>query len=81
LRAVLANAGVAKPPILGGLHIAMRLQHNKLAAVNLSTDGPDRRCDGRDGAPIYCFRSAAQSTTARSMPDLGIDLTKSEMQT
>jgi hypothetical protein len=42
LRAVLANAGAAKPPILDGFHIAMRLQHNKLAAANLSTDGPDR---------------------------------------
>ena len=42
LRAVLANAGVTKPPILDWFHIAMRLQHAKLAAANLSTDCPDR---------------------------------------
>jgi hypothetical protein len=42
LRAVLANAGVMKPPILDWFHIAMRLQHTKLAAANLSTDDPDR---------------------------------------
>jgi hypothetical protein len=42
LRAVLANAGVTKPPILDWFHIAMRLQHTKLAAANLSTDEPDR---------------------------------------
>jgi len=42
LRAVLANAGVTKPPILDWFHIAMRLQHTKLAAANLSTDDPDR---------------------------------------
>lgn len=42
LRAVLTNAGVTKPPILDWFHIAMRLQHTKLAAANLSTDSPDR---------------------------------------
>jgi hypothetical protein len=42
LRAVLANAGVTKSPILDWFHIAMRLQHTKLAAANLSTDDPDR---------------------------------------
>lgn len=42
LRAVLANAGVTKPPILDWFHIAMRLQHTKLAAANLSIDDPGR---------------------------------------
>ena len=42
LRTVLANAGVTKPPILDWFHIAMRLQHTKLAAANLSIDDPDR---------------------------------------
>jgi hypothetical protein len=42
LRTVLTNAGVTKPPILDWFHIAMRLQHTKLAAANLSTDDPDR---------------------------------------
>jgi hypothetical protein len=42
LRAVLANAGVTKPPILDWFHIAMRLQHAKLAAANLSIDCADR---------------------------------------
>jgi hypothetical protein len=42
LRTVLANAGITKPPILDWFHIAMRLQHTKLAAANLSTDDPDR---------------------------------------
>jgi hypothetical protein len=37
LRTVLVNAGVTKPPILDWFHIAMRLQHTKLAAANLST--------------------------------------------
>ena len=41
LRAVLADAGVTKP-ILDWFHIAMRLQHTKLTAANLSTDNPDR---------------------------------------
>jgi len=42
LRAVLANAGVMKPPVLDWFHIAMRLQHTKQAAANLSADEPDR---------------------------------------
>ena len=42
LRTVLAVAGVTKPPILDWFHIAMRLQHTKLAAVNLSTNDADR---------------------------------------
>jgi hypothetical protein len=42
LRTVLANVGVTKPPVLDWFHIAMRLQHTKLAAANLSTDKPDR---------------------------------------
>jgi hypothetical protein len=42
LRAVLANASVTKPPILDWFHIAMRLQHAKLAAANLSIDCADR---------------------------------------
>jgi hypothetical protein len=42
LRAVLANAEVTKSPILDWFHIAMRLQHTKLAAANLSTDDADR---------------------------------------
>jgi hypothetical protein len=42
LRTVLTNAGETKPPILDWFHIAMRLQHTKLAAAYLSTDDPDR---------------------------------------
>jgi hypothetical protein len=42
LRTVLTNAGVTKPPILDWFHIAMRLQHTKLAAANLSTDTPEQ---------------------------------------
>ena len=42
LRTVLVNAGVTKLPILDWFHIAMRLQHTKLAAANLSTDSPER---------------------------------------
>jgi hypothetical protein len=42
LRTILANAGVGKLPILDWFHIAMRLQHTKLAAANLSTNEPDR---------------------------------------
>ena len=42
LRAILAKAGVTKPPILDWFHIAMRLQHTKLTAANLSADDPDR---------------------------------------
>jgi hypothetical protein len=42
LRTVLTNAGLTKPPILDWFHIAMRLQHTKLAAANLLTDDPNR---------------------------------------
>jgi hypothetical protein len=42
LRAILTNVGVTKPPILDWFQIAMRLQHTKLTAANLSTDDPDR---------------------------------------
>jgi hypothetical protein len=42
MRTILANAGVTKPPILDWFHIAMRLQHTKLAAANLSIDDPGR---------------------------------------
>jgi hypothetical protein len=42
LRTVLTDVGVTKPPILDWFHIAMRLQHTKLAAANLSTDDPGR---------------------------------------
>jgi len=42
LRAILTSAGATKPPILDWFHIAMRLQHTKLSAANLSTDNPDR---------------------------------------
>jgi hypothetical protein len=42
LRTVLTNAGVTKPPVLDWFHIAMRLQHTKVAAASLSTDDPDR---------------------------------------
>ena len=42
LRAILANTGVTKPPILDWFHVAMRLQHTKLAAANLSTNDPGR---------------------------------------
>jgi hypothetical protein len=42
LRAILTSAGATKPPILDWFHIAMRLQHTKLTAANLSTDNPDR---------------------------------------
>jgi hypothetical protein len=42
LRAILADTGVTKPPILDWFHIAMRLQHTKLAAENLSTNDPGR---------------------------------------
>jgi hypothetical protein len=42
LRTVLTNAGVTRPPILDWFHIAMRLQHTKLTAANLSADDPNR---------------------------------------
>jgi hypothetical protein len=40
LRTVLAATGAKKPPILDWFHIAMRLQHTKLAAANLSIETP-----------------------------------------
>ena len=42
LRMVLTNASVTKLPVLDWFHIAMRLQHTKVAAANLSTNDPDR---------------------------------------
>ena len=42
LQSILADAGVTKPPIADWFHIAMRLQHAKLAASGLSTDAPER---------------------------------------
>ena len=42
LRRILADAGVAGPPILDWFHIAMRLQHLKQIASALPTDGPAR---------------------------------------
>ena len=39
------------------------------------------RCGGREMAPIWCSRSAAQATTARLAPGLETDLTGSAMQT
>ena len=42
LRRILADAGVAGPPILDWFHIAMRLQHLKQIASALSTDDPAR---------------------------------------
>jgi hypothetical protein len=73
LRAVLVNAGVTKPPILDWFHIAMRLQHTKLAAANLSTDSPRRRlpprsdvCTGAFGTARRGMPSAASSGSARS---------------
>jgi hypothetical protein len=42
LRSILAAAGVRKPPSADRFHIAMRLQHAKLAASGLSTDAPGR---------------------------------------
>jgi hypothetical protein len=42
LRQVLANAGVAGPPILDWFHIAMRLQHLKQIAGGLSADDAER---------------------------------------
>jgi hypothetical protein len=35
----------------------------------------NNRCDGREMAPICCSRSVARSTTARSDPGSGVDLT------
>ena len=42
LRRILADAGVAGPPILDWFHIAMRLQHLKQIAGGLSADDPAR---------------------------------------
>ena len=42
LRSVLADAGVASPPILDWFHLSMRLQHAKQAAGGLPADAPDR---------------------------------------
>ncbi len=43
LRSTLADAGVTARPIADWFHIAMRLQHAKLAASGLSTDEPGRK--------------------------------------
>jgi hypothetical protein len=42
LQSILADAGIAQPPIADWFHIAMRLQHAKLAASGLSTDESGR---------------------------------------
>ena len=42
LRSILANAGVTTQPTADWFHIAMRLQHAKLAASGLLTAGPGR---------------------------------------
>ena len=42
LRRILADAGVAGPPVLDWFHIAMRLQHLKQIASGLSADDPAR---------------------------------------
>jgi hypothetical protein len=42
LRRILADAGVAEPPILDWFHIGMRLQHLKQIASALLTDDPAR---------------------------------------
>ena len=42
LRGILADAGVAGPPILDWFQIAMRLQHLKQIAGGLSADDPER---------------------------------------
>jgi hypothetical protein len=43
LRSILADAGVTTRPIADWFHIAMRLQHAKLAASGLLTDEPGRK--------------------------------------
>lgn len=43
LQSILANASVTTRPIADWFHIAMRLQHTKLAASGLSTDEPGRK--------------------------------------
>jgi hypothetical protein len=77
LRTVLTNAGVTKLPILDWFHIAMRLQHTKLAAASLSTDSPDRLrqrrrssrksnvCTGEFGTARRRMPSAASTGSAR----------------
>ncbi len=42
LRAILADAGVASPPILDWFHLSMRLQHAKQAAEGLPAGEPDQ---------------------------------------
>ena len=42
LRGILANAGLAEPPMLDWFHIGMRLQHLKQIASALSADDPAR---------------------------------------
>jgi hypothetical protein len=42
LRSILADAGVTTRPVADWFHIAMRLQHAKLAASGLLTDEPGR---------------------------------------
>jgi len=42
-QSILADAGVTKPPLADWFHIAMRLQHAKLAASALPTDEPGRK--------------------------------------
>ena len=68
LRTVLANAGVTKPPILDWFHIAMRLQHTKLAAANLSTDDPDRVTAKARSSPKSNVCTGAFGTARRRMP-------------
>ena len=43
LRAILAAAGVASPPIADWFHLAMRLQHAKQVAERLLADAPDQQ--------------------------------------
>ena len=43
MRTILADAGVTSPPILDWFHLAMRLQHAKLAAGSLAADEPDQQ--------------------------------------
>jgi hypothetical protein len=42
LRRILADAGVAEPPILDWIHIGMRLQHLKQIAGALTTGDPEQ---------------------------------------
>ena len=43
LRAILAAAGIAGPPIADWFHLAMRLQHAKQVAEALAADAPDQQ--------------------------------------